>query len=68
MQGSFSEDQWKEAKVAAVSAKVKWVWLEFSDKSRQRSRTIELLDDAFSENDVVQVVEPSRVRKKTNTQ
>ena len=64
----MSDDQLKVAEEAATSAKVRWLWLEFSDKSRKRSEIVELLYDAFARNEVVQDVEPHRVRKETKNQ
>ena len=63
-QNNLNEDQWKEAEIAATNAKVKWVWLEISDKSRWRSETNKLLDEKFKENKVVQAIESSHLQNR----
>ena len=55
-QDSFSEGQWKVAEEAAVTAKVREVWLEFNIKSTQRRRAVHTLTAGLTRSTFVRVI------------
>ena len=50
IQDGLSEDQWKEAEEAAVSAKVRKVTLWFDVFSRQSSRAVQTISNGLAKN------------------
>ena len=53
IQDGFSEDEWKEAEESVATAKVRKVWLEFDDESRQRSRAVQTITDGLVRNEFI---------------
>ena len=57
IQDGFSEEQWVEAEEAVATAKVKYVWLRFNDKSTQRQRAVHTLTAGLARSMFVRGIE-----------
>ena len=66
IQDGFSEEDWKEAEEAVVTAKVEVVWLKFNDKSTQRQRAVTAISDGLALNKFVRRAELHRVPEEMN--